>query len=246
LDDAGAHFAQHVGEREDLLLVRPQGRDVHALRVVMAAVARHRQAERAAFHAVAHDRLHLLQFGVGRDALLALVTHHVIAHRGVPDQRADIDPEMPVEPVHVLREGLPIDLDRVQDLHRDRFDIREELGHAFGLATAHRRQRQRAIADNDAGRAVVARERAQRIPGDLGVIVAVIVDKARGDRLTADIDDRVGSTRQFADLDDLAVLDGDIAMERRHARAVDDPAVLDQNVVRHLVVLLFAPGCRQL
>src|SRR5262249_39689631 len=90
----------------------------------------------------------------------------------------------------------------------------------------------------DAGRAVIARERAQRIPGDLGVVVAVIVDEARGDRLTSDIDDRVGSARQFADLDDLAVLDGDIAMERRHPRAVDDPAVLDQDVIRHLALLL--------
>jgi hypothetical protein len=65
--------------------------------------------------------------------------------------------------------------------------------------------------------------------------VAVIVDEARGDRLAADVDDGVGRARQFADLDDLAVLDGDIAMERRHARAVDDPAVLDQDVIRHLV-----------
>ena len=59
LDDAGAELAQHVGERENLLLVGPQRRDVDALRVVMALVARHRQAERAAFHAVAHDVLHL-------------------------------------------------------------------------------------------------------------------------------------------------------------------------------------------
>ena len=94
LDDAGAHLAQHVGEREDLLLVGPQRRDVHALRVVMALVARHREAERAAFHAVAHDVLHLLDFVIGRGALLALVAHHVVAHRRMADQRADIDAEI--------------------------------------------------------------------------------------------------------------------------------------------------------
>ena len=59
LDHAGAHLAQHVGEREDLLLVGPQRRDVHALRIEMALLARHAKAERAGLHAVAHDVLHL-------------------------------------------------------------------------------------------------------------------------------------------------------------------------------------------
>ena len=136
LDDAGAHLAQHVAEREDLLLVGPQRRDVDALRVVMALVARHREAERAALHAVAHDVLHFLDFVVGGGAPLALVAHHVIAHRRVADQGADIDAEVLVEPVHVLREGFPIDLDRVQHLHRDRFDIGEELGHPLCVAAA--------------------------------------------------------------------------------------------------------------
>ena len=51
---------------------------------------------------------------LGGGALLALVAHHVIAHRRVADQIADIDAEMAVEPVHVLRERLPIELDRVR------------------------------------------------------------------------------------------------------------------------------------
>ena len=59
LDDAGAQLAQHVGEREDLLLVGPQRRDVHALRIEVALVARHRKAERAGLHALAHEVLHL-------------------------------------------------------------------------------------------------------------------------------------------------------------------------------------------
>ena len=41
------------------LLVGPQRRDRHALRVEMALLARHRQAERAGLHALAHDILHL-------------------------------------------------------------------------------------------------------------------------------------------------------------------------------------------
>ena len=81
---------------------------------------------------------------------------------------------------------------------------------------------------------MVAGERAERVPGDLRVVMAMIVDKARRDDLAAGIDGLAGGAGQFADLGDLAVLDRDIAVERRHPRAVDDPAVLDQQVIRHL------------
>src|SRR5208282_6041333 len=43
----------------------------------------------------------------------------------------------------------------------------------------------------------------------------------------------VRRSAQFAELDDLAVLDPDIAPERRHPRAVDDAPVLDQQVICH-------------
>ena len=86
LDDAGAEFAQHVAKREHLLLVGPQRRKMHALRIVVTLVARHREAQRAGAHAVAHDVLHRLDLVVGRGALLAFVAHHVVAHRGVADQ----------------------------------------------------------------------------------------------------------------------------------------------------------------
>ena len=48
---------------------------------------------------------------VGGARLLAVVAHHVVAHRGVADQIADIDAEVLVELVHVLRDRLPIELD---------------------------------------------------------------------------------------------------------------------------------------
>ena len=149
LDDAGAHLAQYVAEREDLLFIGPQRRDMHALRIVVALVARHRQAERAALDAVAHDILHLFDFIVRRGAALGLVAHDVIAYRRMADQIADIDAQILVEPVHVLRDRLPIDLDGVQHFHRDRFDIGQELGDPLGGAGPHRRQGQRAIAEDD-------------------------------------------------------------------------------------------------
>ena len=83
--------------------------------------------------------------------------------------------------VHVLAGRFPVEIDRAQHLHRDRFDIGEELGQPLLGALAHRRQRQRAIAEDHGGGAVLGREGAQRVPGDLRVVMAVIVDKAGGD-----------------------------------------------------------------
>ena len=245
LDEAGAEIAQHVAEREDLLLVGPDRRDVDALRVKMALVARHRQAERAGLHAVADEALHPADLVVGGGALLALVAHHVIAHCGVADQIADIDAEVAVHLLEVFGEGLPGEFERVENLHRDRFDVGEKFVEPPLLLSVllHRRQRQRAIAEDHAGRAVVARERAQRVPGDLRVVMAMVVDKARRHDEALGIDGACRRPRQFADLDDLAVLDPDIAAERRRARAVDDAAVLDQQIVGHGVLLrIFYPS----
>src|SRR5437660_617565 len=47
LDRAGAHLAQHIAKRENLLLVGPQSGDVAALRILKARLARHREAESA-------------------------------------------------------------------------------------------------------------------------------------------------------------------------------------------------------
>ena len=139
MDEPGAEVAQYLAESENLLLVRPDRRDVHALRVEMALVARHRQAQRAGFHAVAHETLHLADFFVGGGALLAVVVHHVIADRGMPDQIADVDAEMVIHLVEIFGEGLPGEFEGVEHLHRDRFDIGEELREAALRALAHRR-----------------------------------------------------------------------------------------------------------
>ena len=121
----------------------------------MALLARHAKAERAGLHALADDILHLLDLLFGGAGLLAIVAHHVMAHRGVADQVADIDAEPLVEMVHVLRDRLPVEIDGLQHLHRDRFDIGEKLGEPLLGALAHRREAQRAIAEDHAGCAVL-------------------------------------------------------------------------------------------
>ncbi len=80
---------------------------------------------------------------------------------------------------------------------------------------------------------------AERIPGDLRVVVAVIVDKARRDDEPVGIDRTARGAGQLADLDDLPVFHRDVAAEGRATRAVDNAAVLDQQVIGHLGLLEF-------
>jgi hypothetical protein len=61
----------------------------------------------------------------------------------------------------------------------------------------------------------------------------MVVDKAGGDDASLGVDRARRRSGQFADLDDLAVLDRDVAAIGGTARAVDDAAVLDQQVVSH-------------
>jgi len=170
---------------------------------------------------------------LGGAGLLAIIAHHVMAHRGVADQIADIDAEVMVEMLHVLRHRLPLELDGFQYLHRDRFDIAEELGQPLFRALLHRRQREGAVAEDDTGRAVLGREGAQRVPGDLRVVMAMIVDKARRDGAAGGVDGFRGRAGELAQFDDYAVLDPNIAAEGRQPRAVDNEAVLDQQIIRH-------------
>src|ERR1700737_1830885 len=80
---------------------------------------------------------------------------------------------------------------------------------------------------------VVRRERAQRVPGCLSVIMAVVVDKAGCHHLPRGVDRALRRAAQLAEFDDLAVLDADIAAEGRRSRAVDDATILDQQVIGH-------------
>ena len=159
---------------------------------------------------------------------------------------ADVDAELAVEPIHVLRHRLPAEIDGAQHLHRDRFDIGQEFRQPLRLARAHRRKRQRAIAEDHRGGAVIAGIGAQRIPGDLRVVVAVVVDETRRHDGALRIDDARRGAAQLADLGDLAVLHRDIAAECRHARAIDDAAIADQQIIGHRLVSSLGCPERQL
>src|ERR1700751_3265357 len=65
--------------------------------------------------------------------------------------------------------------------------------------------------------------------------MAVVVDKARGDSAAFGVDRARRSPAQFADLEDLAVLDAEIAAESGHSRTVDNQPILDQQIISHRI-----------
>ncbi len=166
-------------------------------------------------------------FGIGRGALLALVAHDVVADSGMTDQVADIDAEIVVELLDILRHRFPTEFNRAQHVHRDRFDIGKKFRQPIRFARPHRGQRQGAIAEDHRRCAMVAGIGTHRVPRHLGVIVAMIVDKTGGHDRAASVYRARGSAAQFAHLDDLAVLDPDIASVGGHPRAIDDTTILD-------------------
>ena len=141
------------------------------------------------------------------------------------DEVPHVHPEPLVEGVHVLPDRFPGHIDGVQHLHGNGFDVGEKLGQAGLTAAAHRRQRQGTIADDDGGGAVIAGEGAQRVPGHLRIIVAVIINEAGGDHQPVGINGAGRGIPEFADRDNFAVGDPDIAAEGGHAGAIDDRPV---------------------
>jgi hypothetical protein len=66
----------------------------------------------------------------------------------------------------------------------------------------------------------------------------MVVDKTRCDDPPLGVDSAFRRAAQLADLGNLPAFDAHITAERRHAGAVDDPTVLDQQIIRHRYPLL--------
>src|SRR5262245_43290982 len=164
------------------------------------------------------------------------LAHGVEPHRRVADERADVDAEPRADRAHVLGERLPVPGHAgLQDVHRDRLDVREHPGQLLARLRLHRRQRERAVADDHRGGAVVAGVGAERIPHDLGVVVAVVVDEAGGNDPPVRFDRLARGPAEASELDDLPLGDTDVTVKRRTSGSVDDASVLDEQVVGHLV-----------
>ena len=88
-----------------------------------------------------------------------------------------------------------------------------------------------AIAHDDRGHAMPARGRHFGIPGRLAVIMGVDVDKARRDDPAGRVDFLATLVFDLADGRDQALVDCDIAPERRAARSIDDGSAPDHQIM---------------
>ena len=124
-------------------------------------------------------------------ALVRLVTHDVQPHRGVADVTAVVEIDTSrVDRVEVLRERLEVShgtpTERVSKLMSSTFcSVRAMSDDVLGT---DRRDREAAVAGDDARHAVERRRRERRVPEDLRVVVAVDVDEAGRDDLAAGIE----------------------------------------------------------
>src|SRR5207247_8248162 len=96
------------------------------------------------------------------------------------------------------------------------------------------RQGQRAVADDDGGRAVMARIGAERVPRHLRIVMAVVVHEAGRHHPAVGLDGAAGWPGQPPQLHDLSARHSHIAIEGWPAGPLDDATVLDQDVVAHV------------
>jgi hypothetical protein len=127
-------------------------------------------------------------------------------------------------PVHSFVEGLDGDLLQEMENGRHRRAIH---GSAGGDGD-------RAVARDHGGDTMQHRRQPVGIPTQLRVEVGVRVDEARGHDTAAGIDRLRGQEPvETPDIDDHAIGHCDIPTEPGQARAVNDQAILDQEIDRH-------------
>src|SRR5262249_43931561 len=97
-----------------------------------------------------------------------------------------------------------------------------------------------AVAGHHRGDPVPAGGSRQRVPGELRVHVRVDVDEARGHNLAVGVHRPGGRAADFPDFDNPALFDSHVPGERGPPGTVNDPAVLNEKVICH-GVLLFRP-----
>ena len=228
--------------------------------VVVHDVGRHRGAVEVALHGGRPGREHAL-----RGPAAAARVHRLVEQaaelgvlgvgRAPPRLRVlepeDPDEERPDRDVGQEVDGLRRVLDRIEELgeghpvpghpllHRregDGLDPGHRQHRPLALLGTHRSEAEAAVADDRGGDPVPPGQGAVRVPEDLGVVVGVEVDEARGDVETLRVDDLPRLARRNSpDLGDEPVPDPDVRTIPRHPGPVEHgPAANDPIKGRHV------------
>jgi hypothetical protein len=236
-----AHRLQHAAtglghrprERRELLLRGLRGGRVAAVDRTVIVGAAGREADGARPHRVAHDGLHRAEV-VGRGGAVGdgAIAHHVDAERVVREVGRHVHRARPgVDVVEVLAEGLPLPLDALgQRRARDVLDALEELDEALVIGGTAGREADAAIAHHRGGHAVGGGGEHVAVPARLAVVVRVHVHEPGGDDRALGVERARRGLGDLAERDDLAVANADVGALARRAGAIDESAVLDEEV----------------
>ena len=126
-------------------------------------------------------------------AVPRLVAHHVDAQVRMAEERGDVH-RGAVRPQGVPPLGVRLPVPRDPGRERVDRDVLDEAEHVAGrhaVGGAHRRERQRAVAGDDRGHAVLRHRVDQRVPPHRRVVVRVAVDEPGRDVRAAGVDDRL-------------------------------------------------------
>ena len=233
--DAFARVAQRLEQRHQLGQPGDAGRHRPPLIAVVRRRRRRRESGCAGRQRVGDHLLHGVDLVLGGVALVAVGAHDEQAHRGVADvARVVQERAARFDRVEVLREGLEVVPRNAgeQRVGRHVLDVLQRPHEQLAVFGPHRRDREPAVAGDDARDAVPAGGAERRVPEHLRVVVGVDVDEpgahdvARGIELPPAVE-------PGTDLAHDAVGDGDVGAPARRAGAVDEGAAADDDVCAH-------------
>ena len=231
--DSGIELAHDADEPPQLVPGRQAAGDRAPFRSFMAGRARRSEADGAGANRVAQLALHRLHVRLVGLLLERALAHHVGAQRRVTDVAGVIDAlGQRLQAIEEFGKGRPLPVDAcLHGLGRNVLRPLQVADHEVLVGRRARRQREAAVAHDRRGDAVIARGRPERIPEDLRVHMRVAVDEPGRDDQPLGVDHLARRCAYLAGRNDAAVLNGDIGVVTRQARAVDQRAVLDDEVV---------------
>ena len=200
------------------------------------------QAERAGAHGGAKQPLHLADFVRGSFPLKRLFAHHIVPQGRESGQRSHVDAHAALlQDIEILGVGFPLPVNTaLHDLERNRFDIHQIPHDNIAGFGSNRRNTHPAVAHHHRGNAVPGGAGHQRVPGDLGIVVGMRINKPRSQHQAVGIDFLLGRLAiALPHRGNQAVFDRHITVEAGRARAVADTGVFNNQVV-HECSLLFA------